>query len=331
VVNDLIAGLGDVESAAPVLAMWDLSRLPAPAFDGAFRDFLGEHGGRGPGDWDLASPSWEVCPDQALRLVDRLRAVSDDASPRAAGAAAAARREALAAELLTAAGAGSDALRTALRATAFFVRSRERSRGGLIIGMNEMRLPMHELARRRHRRGDLHHAADLFLLLDAELDGFLADPAAYRTTLEERRTTYRSLFDRRPPYFTRDRIRLEDLPPRDGRDIARASTGTVIHGVSGAALGQVTGRARVLSDPYDERGVQPGDVLIARQTDPTWTPLFVNAAAVVVDFGSPMSHAVIVGRELGKICVVSAEDASLRIADGASVLVDGAAGTVTVL
>ena len=329
-VNDLIAGLGDVESAAPVLAMWDLSRLPAPSpeFDAAFRDFLAEHGGRGLGDWDLSSPSWELAPERALLLVDRLRAVGPDAAPRAHGAAAAERREALAADLL----AGDDgALRTALRATGFFVRMRERSRGGLIIGMNEIRMPIHELARRCHRRGDLDHAEDLFLLLDAELDGFLADPAAHRVVLEERRTTYRSLFELRPPYFTRDRIRLEDLPPRGTADVAPAPAGTVIQGVSGAARGQVTGRARVLADPYDQRGLAPGDVLIARQTDPTWTPLFVDAAAVVVDFGSPMSHAVIVGRELDTICVVSAENASLRIPDGATVLVDGTAGTVTVL
>ena len=90
-------------------------------------------------------------------------------------------------------------------------------------------------------------------------------------------------------------------------------------------------RARVLADPYDQRGLAPGDVLIARQTDPAWTPLFVDAAAVVVDHGSPMSHAVIVGRELDTICVVSAENASLRIPDGATVLVDGTEGTVTVL
>ena len=66
-------------------------------------------------------------------------------------------------------------------------------------------------------------------------------------------------------------------------------------------------------------------------TDPSWTPLFVPAAAVVVDVGAPMSHAVIVSRELGIPCVVSATDATSLIPDGADVEVDGTSGVVTVI
>ena len=65
-------------------------------------------------------------------------------------------------------------------------------------------------------------------------------------------------------------------------------------------------------------------------TDPSWTPLFVPAAAVVVDVGAQVSHAVIVSRELGIPCVVSVHDATRIIPDGAVVTVDGIAGTVTV-
>jgi len=72
-------------------------------------------------------------------------------------------------------------------------------------------------------------------------------------------------------------------------------------------------------------------VLIAPFTDPSWTPLFVPAAAVVVDVGAQITHAVIVSRELGLPCVVSVTGATRAIPDGALVEVDGAAGTVTVL
>jgi pyruvate,water dikinase len=61
-----------------------------------------------------------------------------------------------------------------------------------------------------------------------------------------------------------------------------------------------------------------------------WTPLFVSAAAVVVDVGAPLSHAAIVSRELGIPCVVSAPHASRRIPNGATITVDGTTGTVTV-
>ena len=72
-------------------------------------------------------------------------------------------------------------------------------------------------------------------------------------------------------------------------------------------------------------------MLIAPLTDPSWTPLFVPAAGVVVDVGAALSHAIIVSRELGIPCVVSATDATKRIPDGARIQVDGDTGVVTVL
>jgi pyruvate,water dikinase len=77
--------------------------------------------------------------------------------------------------------------------------------------------------------------------------------------------------------------------------------------------------------------LEPGDILIAPQTDPSWTPLFVVSGAVVVDVGAPNSHAMIVSRELGIPCVAGVYGATRRIPDGATVEVDGAAGTVTIV
>jgi pyruvate,water dikinase len=91
-----------------------------------------------------------------------------------------------------------------------------------------------------------------------------------------------------------------------------------------------TGRARVVLDAADPVGLEPGDVLVAPQTDPSWVPLLVAASAAVVNVGAMGSHAMIVSRELGIPCVVSVADATLVIPDGATVTVDGTAGTVTV-
>jgi pyruvate,water dikinase len=86
----------------------------------------------------------------------------------------------------------------------------------------------------------------------------------------------------------------------------------------------------VISDPGAITEFEPGDVLIAPQTDPSWTPLFVVSSAVVVGVGAPNSHAMIVSRELGIPCVAGLEGATQRIPDGAMVTVDGSAGTVTI-
>jgi pyruvate,water dikinase len=87
----------------------------------------------------------------------------------------------------------------------------------------------------------------------------------------------------------------------------------------------------VVLDPGDPRGLEPGEILVAPVTDPAWTPLFVPAAAVVVDVGAQITHAVIVSRELGLPCVVSVTGATRTIPDGALIEVDGAAGTVTII
>ena len=87
----------------------------------------------------------------------------------------------------------------------------------------------------------------------------------------------------------------------------------------------------MVMDPADAVDLEPGEVLVAPITDPAWTPLFLPSAAVVVNVGALMSHAVIVSRELGIPCVVSVDDATSRIPNGALVEVDGTAGTVTIL
>ena len=112
--------------------------------------------------------------------------------------------------------------------------------------------------------------------------------------------------------------------------IELAKVGGSLTGIAGCP-GVARGRARVVLDPLDPRGLGPGDVLVAPITDPSWTPLFVAAEAVVVDVGAEMSHAIIVARELGIPAVVSVTGATRSIPDGAMLEVDGDNGVVKVL
>ncbi|WP_141246925.1 PEP/pyruvate-binding domain-containing protein [Halomonas salipaludis] len=91
--------------------------------------------------------------------------------------------------------------------------------------------------------------------------------------------------------------------------------------------GKVRAPARVVRDPRTE-SLKPGEVLVARFTDPGWIALFTNASAIVVERGSLLSHSAIVARELGLPCVVGIKGATQWIANGATIEVDGAAGTV---
>jgi len=64
-------------------------------------------------------------------------------------------------------------------------------------------------------------------------------------------------------------------------------------------------------------------------TDPSWTPLFLGAAAVVCDTGAVLSHAAIIARELGIPAVLSVP-AITSISDGTMLHVDGDSGTVRI-
>ena len=107
------------------------------------------------------------------------------------------------------------------------------------------------------------------------------------------------------------------------------AVGDVLTGVAGSP-GIATGIAKVLLSVDDPTELDPGDILVAPSTDPAWTPLFLAAGAVVVNVGAVGTHAVIVSRELGIPCVPSVANATKRIPTGATVTVNGHAGTVTI-
>jgi phosphohistidine swiveling domain-containing protein len=108
----------------------------------------------------------------------------------------------------------------------------------------------------------------------------------------------------------------------------RADTGDAqLRTATGCSAGTVRARARVVRDPRTET-LERGEVLVARHTDPGWIALFANAAAIVVERGSLLSHSAIVARELGIPCVVGLKGAMDWIVTGEEIEVDGAAGTV---
>jgi phosphoenolpyruvate synthase/pyruvate phosphate dikinase len=69
-------------------------------------------------------------------------------------------------------------------------------------------------------------------------------------------------------------------------------------------------------------------VLVCPYTNPSWTPLFQRAAAVVVDAGGIGSHAAIVAREYGIPAIMGTAVGTTVLQDGQSVTVDGDTGRV---
>jgi phosphoenolpyruvate synthase/pyruvate phosphate dikinase len=83
----------------------------------------------------------------------------------------------------------------------------------------------------------------------------------------------------------------------------------------------------VIIDPTGAH-VEPGEILVAPTTGPGWTPLFLTAAGLVTETGSPMAHGPTVAREYGIPAVIRVRDATHLIKTGQLITRDGASGTV---
>lgn len=326
----LITGVGDVDSALPSQALWELSRLDAESVEyrSGFEAFLVEFGSRGPNEWDILSDVWETDPQLALSLIEVMRKQGDDGDPSIRAAAGSAAREALTEQIRAAlAGDAEPAAQfeAGLVSAHAYLAGRERTKTNIIKVINEIRVAFREIARRHEI-----DVTEFHMLIDDEVDAFLSSPDDFRSRLAQRAIEYRALFDLEPPFIISGTVPpLSEWPSVGGGEVAVSSAGDVLHGVPGCS-GVATGRARVILDASDPLALEPGDILVAPYTDPAWTPLFVPAAGVVVNVGATVSHAIIVSRELGIPCVVSVTGATESIPDGATVTVDGAAGTVTV-
>jgi len=179
-------------------------------------------------------------------------------------------------------------------------------------------------------RGVIDDVQKLFMVTDAELDKLRHHPETMTDLIEQRWVQYQELFEVEPVFVVNKVVPgLDEMTRRDAKSVSAAGVGAVLQGSAGSG-GTATGRARIIRDAADPMGLEPGDVLIAPQTDPSWVPLMVPAAAVVVNVGAQGSHAMIVSRELGIPCVVSVANGTDIIPDGAMVTVDGNAGTVTI-
>jgi phosphohistidine swiveling domain-containing protein len=349
---------GDVESAAPTYSLWSLSRtvradaeisalfdsgvdavvaqLPTArgGFWSEFAAFIGEFGYRGPSEWDLGTESWESKPSLALALIDKMRLLEDGDAPSAKQSAHAAETDKAMAEATAGMDAATEAaFRGAIGSARRFAAWRESGKSSCIKIMNEARMALIELGDRLASTGVIDHSRQIFIALDSELDALALGATHLRETLRDREVAWKELADLEPPTFLDSSLPLpplSSLPKRGAGGAERVQVGEVLNGAA-SSQGIVEGTVRIVlgTDRIDE--FEPGEILVAPQTDPSWTPLFLVAAGVVVNTGSMGSHAMIVARELGIPCVGGLVGATSRLRTGDRVRVDGSKGTVEVL
>ena len=272
--------------------------------------WLAEHGHRAPEEFDLATARWCERPAALTAYAANLKGGADPlAMHRDRVAMAAAKAAELRAAMPAKEQATFDALIDILQR---YMRFREDGKHWLMEGYALLRTLALE-AGRRLELGD-----DIFLLDEAEFAEALSTGYAPLALIAQRRQRRQAESRcRLPALITADELPTLGIPPV-------VQGGNHLHAFAIAA-GQGKGPVRIVLSPEHAGELGTGYILVCPSTDPSWTPLFVNAAGLVLERGGALSHGAVVAREMG-IPAVVLDGATEQLFEGEVVAVDGDRG-----
>jgi pyruvate,water dikinase len=351
----LCSGLGNVESSKPAIALYELAQVARrqhavrtaieagdmdriraamddndrlwEVFIDEFDEFIHRYGFRVQGEADPTVPDWGDDPTFVISQVRSMMALKAPESPAAhvkrAGAARQKLEKAVRASLVPEL---RDMYDTALAQAQRFTAMRELTKAVWVLSTRRLRPALLAVADGLVDAGHLKRADDYVYCTFREVEQMAkGKEVADLATAITRRKRQRAKADD----YTLPNSWVGSVVPSPKPAEPASTTSLVGMGVS---AGTATGTARIIlnTEAAFARDIEPGDVLVAPFTDTPWTPLFIPAAAVVVETGGMLSHAATVAREFGIPCVVLVDDATRIIREGDTVTVDGAAGTVTI-
>jgi pyruvate,water dikinase len=358
--GDLITGLSDVRTAQPTLELWELARValedpqvavavtqsdpddiperlqvtePGRAFWERVQAYLARYHYMAPIDEDLSEPRWDEDPSFVLSTLQAYALAEESLDPtRRLEAQRQVRRrtERRVLEILSRSWRrvwpfGRRSFIKQLRLVRRYVWWREETRVIASRAFYQCRRFYKELGHRWAARGILDEPEHIFCLrwsrIRAVLDGEApAGGVRDRVTGYLRlKTCYRN-FD--PPSVIGVGASIRKLNVRPGQ--------RMFEGVP-CSSGRVEGIARVVKNLDEARALQRGEILVARYTNPGWTPLFNLAGGIVIEEGGLLSHGAVVAREYGIPAVLRIEGATKIFHTGQRLRIDGSAGTVEIV
>lgn len=312
--RSLVSGYGTLVELDLLTDVWRVAQGQLP-----MAEFLAAHGYHGPFESELSSPSWRENPGPVEALLPRYRGMTGDAGPRESFERTKQARLAAEERLLAATPrARRPVTSLMLRLARVFVPCRELGKATFLQAVDVARAAARSLGADLRTLAD---PGDVFYLTVDELLGELpagADElvATRRAAREEhRRVAVPEIWTGMPAV----------TPVAEGAETGELTlTGQPVGG------GEVEGQAVVVTDPNAVGELPPDAILVCQATDPSWTPLFFQSVAVVIDIGGQLSHGAIVARELGIPCVINTREAVRRISTGDRLRVDGSTGRVDV-
>ncbi|MHB1035418.1 MAG: PEP/pyruvate-binding domain-containing protein [Pirellulales bacterium] len=275
--------------------------------------WLAEHGHRATGEFDLAAPRWREQPATVREMAARLAAGESPAERHRRHAEQVEQRITGIRQRLSARDRAEFDRRADLARR--YVAFREDGKDFLMLGYDLLRDVALEAGRR------LEIGEDVFLLAREELFDALGVGFAPLHLIDQQKRTRRAEAHLSLPRVI-DREAIDTLGAA-----AHAEPDEGGHAALAVSTGEATGPARIVASPIETGNLGRGYILVCPSTDPSWTPLFVNAAGLVLERGGMLSHGAVVAREMGLPAVVLPE-ATRRFREGQELRVDGSRGWV---
>jgi rifampicin phosphotransferase len=282
---------------------------------------VARHGFHGPREGEMMARVWREDDRPLHRFLDEYAALAECEDPRRRQAALYEQRIGIERQILAALPRHRrPPMRQVLRIASRAIPLRGIAKDSFLQASDVIRASARRIGELLCESGSFDDPDDAFFLTDEEIAG--ARPHDIGTLVARRRQRY-------------EHYSSLDLPTQwqgDPEPIAISASEPSSDSITGVGVspGIVEGVARVVLDPnFDD--VEPGEILVAPSTDPSWSSIMFLSAALVVDIGGALSHAAIVARELGVPCVVNTVTGSRAIRTGDVCRVDGGTGTVVIL
>ncbi|XP_044763689.1 prodigiosin synthesizing transferase PigC-like [Coccinella septempunctata] len=286
-------------------------------------DFLDVHGHRLLGEMELSIDSWSMDPSAVIKMlqmnckfetVDKAEAVvSKD----------------IVNELKSPiSNATKHILRFLIKRYRKAVGYREISKSTLIKTANKFRIAYKTLARKMKNRGLIPDENLIYHLTQYEIWQIIhgKNPALISKALRRQRL-----------YPTWNKLKFPEVmmempvPVTEDEEIFEISDSDVVCTGTPVCVGEVEGRAAVVTSLDDVHLLRQGDVLITKSTDIGWSPYFPMLSGVVTELGGLVSHGAVVAREYGLPCIVGAQNATRMFKTGDKVVISGKNGVIKLL
>lgn len=302
------------------------SRRISSEFLREWDNFLSRYGCRGPMEMDPANPRYGDDSGLALRQISFMSVDDEDFNPKVVHQRQVEERRRAYEELMSRSGWFRRILLQRIhRIIELFAGTRDTPKHHIVLFNYAFRQRILIEGRHLVQEDRLDVAEDIFDLTFHDLEAAANDSTMDLRKVREERTRFLKILKAQVTEFpnvidSRGRI----LRPPTRKEKAGEMSGMAV------SPGAVTGTVKVLRNPH-EKSVNKGDVLVAYTTDPGWTPLFINAAAVLLQVGGVLQHGAVIAREYGKPCVVGIDGLMTKLHDGQRVEVDGTAGVIRLL